>query len=75
MENLGLHIPGFSSLWANFSTSQRCIERNRMRGLDAGCRKGVGPLNFLGEGSEGWLWGDYDLGNGCVHQQELFHDS
>jgi hypothetical protein len=46
-----------------------------MRGLDAGCRKGVGPLNFLGEGSEGWLWGDYDLGNGCVHQQELFHDS
>lgn len=42
-----------------------------MQGLDAGCRKGDGPLNFLGEGSEG----DYDLGNGCVHQQELFHDS
>lgn len=29
--------------------------------LEAGCRKGDGPLNFLGEGSEGWLLGDLTM--------------
>lgn len=76
MENLGLDIPELSE-WLvgspfNIPTLYRCEQDG---GQGAGCRKGDGLLNFLGEDSEVCLLGDYDLGTDRVYQQELFHDS